>query len=64
MVSNISETDVVVVANSIKKKLTTEQVNKVILMYPHEEECDTTGTWNLIVENCIHQVLSDEKVVQ
>lgn len=57
MVSNISETDVVVVANSIKKKLTTEQVNKVILMYPHEEECDSTGTWNLIVEHCIHQVL-------
>jgi hypothetical protein len=57
MVSNISETDVVVVANSIKKKLTTEQVNKVILMFPHEEECDTTGTWNLIVEHCIHQVL-------
>ena len=59
MVSTISETDVVVVANSIKKKLTQEQVNKVILMYPHEEECDSTGTWNLIVENCIYQVLND-----
>lgn len=63
MVSNISETDVLVVANSIKKNLTTDQVNKVILMYPHEEECDPTGTWNLIVEHCIYSIL-DEKVVR
>jgi len=61
MVSNISETDVLVVANSIKKKLTIEQVNKVILMYPHEEECDPTGTWDLIVENCIYQVINDKQ---
>jgi hypothetical protein len=64
MVSNISEIDVVVVANSIRKKLTTGQVNKVILMYPHEEEADPTATWDLIVENCIYQVLGDEKAVQ
>lgn len=63
MVSNIGRTDVLVVANSINKQLTEEQVNKVILMYPHEEECDPTGTWNLIVEDCIYSIL-DEKVIK
>jgi len=57
MVSNISEIDVVVVANSIKKSLTTEQVNQVLAMYADEEESDPSATWNLIVENCIYQVL-------
>ena len=60
MVSNIGRTDVLVVANSINKQLTEEQVNKVILMYPHEEECDPTETWNLIVENCIYQVINED----
>lgn len=59
MVSTITETDVQVVANSLKIKLSEEQVNKVMLMYPHEEESDPTGTWNLIVENCIYQVIND-----
>lgn len=63
MVSNIGRTDVLVVANSINKKLTEEQINKVILMYPHEEECDPTGTWNLIVEHCIYSIL-DEKILK
>lgn len=58
MVSNISREDVLIVGHSINKKLTEEQVNKVLHMYPHEEECDPTGTWNLIVEHCIHQVLN------
>ena len=59
MVSTITETDIQVVANSLKIKLSEEQVNKVMLMYPHEEESDPTGTWNLIVENCIYQVIND-----
>ena len=58
MVSNISKDDVILVSYSIKKSLTDEQVNQVLAMYPHEEECDPTGTWNLIVEHCIHQVLN------
>jgi len=59
MVSNIGRTDVLVVANSINKKLTEDQVNKILLMYPHEEECDPTGTLNLIVEHCIYSVLDE-----
>jgi hypothetical protein len=58
MVSNISREDVLIVGHSINKRLTEEQVNKVLHMYPHEEECDPTGTWNLIIEHCIHQVLN------
>lgn len=61
MVTTISEIDVLAVADSINKKITTEQVNRVILMYPHEEECDPNGTWNLIVEHCIYQVLNGER---
>ncbi len=58
MVSTISREDVLLVGLSINKRLTEEQVNKIILMYPHEEECDPSGAWNLIVEHCIHQVLN------
>ena len=64
MVSNISRTDVLVVANSIKKQLTEQQVNQILSMYNYEEEADPTATWNLIVENCIYQVIDDKKTVQ
>ena len=64
MVSNISRTDVLVVANSIKKQLTEQQINQILSMYNHEEEADPTATWNLIVENCIYQVIDDKKTDQ
>lgn len=58
MVSNIDEQDIITVAKSINKELTAEQISKVLHMYPHEEECDPTGNWNLIVEHCIYQVIN------
>lgn len=58
MVSNINEQDVLEIASALNITLTKEQVNKVTHMYQHEEECDTTGTWDLIVENCIYQVIN------
>lgn len=58
MVSNIDEQDVLEIANALNIILTKEQVNKVTHMYLHEEECDPTATWNLIVENCIYQVIN------
>ena len=58
MVSNVDNEDVLSVASELNINLTDEQVNKIVLMYPHEEECDPTGTWNLIVENCIYQVIN------
>ena len=60
MVSTIDKEDVLNVAQSINKELTEEQVTKVLHMYPHEEECDATGTWNLIVEHCIYQVINED----
>lgn len=59
MVSTIDKEDVLNIAQSINKELTEEQVNKVLHLYQHEEECDTTSTWDLIVENCIYQVLNE-----
>jgi hypothetical protein len=57
MVSTIRKDDVILVSHSIKKSLTPEQVNQVLAMYAGEEESDPSATWNLIVENCIYQVL-------
>ena len=59
MVSNIDREDVIMLATRMSLTLTEEQVNKVLHVYPHEEECDPLGTWELIVENCIHQVIND-----
>ena len=59
MVSNIDTEDVLDVAQRINRELTPEQVNKVIHLFQYEEECDTTSTWDLIVENCIYQVISE-----
>jgi hypothetical protein len=63
MVSIIGRQDVILVASSIKKNLTEQQIGQVLSIYKHEEESDPTATWNLIVENCIYQVIRDEKVV-
>lgn len=57
MVSNINREDVIQVAESLMIPLTEEQINQVMHLYPHEEECDPTSTWELIVENCIHQIV-------
>lgn len=56
-VSNISELDVKIVASKMRVDLNNQQIDKVISIYNHEEECDPNGNWNEIVENCIHQVL-------
>jgi uncharacterized protein YpuA (DUF1002 family) len=58
MVSNIDEQDVLAVAKNINLNLTDKQVNDVLHLYQHEEECDPTGNWDLIVENCIYQVIN------
>jgi hypothetical protein len=57
MVSNIDRKDVIRVAESLMIPLTEDQINEVLHMYPHEEECDPSGTWDLIVENCIYQIV-------
>jgi hypothetical protein len=57
MVSNIDREDVIRVAESLMIPLTEDQINEVLHMYPHEEECDPSSTWDLIVENCVYQIV-------
>lgn len=57
MVSNIDREDILNVAKSINVFLTEEQINGVFQMYNHEEECDPTATWDLIIENCIYKLI-------
>ncbi len=57
MVSNIEKQDVLNVAEDLFITLTEDQVNQVLNMYSHEEECDPTSSWVEIVENCIYQIV-------
>ena len=57
MVSNISVEDIINVAKSINISLTEDEINGVLQMYNHEEDCDPSATWDLIIENCIYQLI-------
>jgi uncharacterized protein YpuA (DUF1002 family) len=59
MVSNIEREDVISVADNLGVKLTDKQIDKVIAMYNHEEECDPNSNWIEIVKNCINFILND-----
>lgn len=59
MVIGVEPEDVMRVADDLNISLTEQQVNKVLHIYAHEEECDPSATWELIVENCIYNVLND-----
>ena len=59
MVIGIDKEDVINVSNDLNITLTEEQISKVMHLYSHEEECDVTATWDLIIENCIYQVIND-----
>lgn len=53
----IDKEDVIDVAESINVSLSQKQINQVLDMYNHEEECDPTGNWRYITEHCIRQVI-------
>lgn len=58
----ISENDVQFVAGTIfNRVLTPEQVAIVLERYPSAEEEDPGATWNLIVENIIHQIFIEDE---
>ena len=54
----LSKEDVLQVAKSINVTLTDEQITEVLKIYPAEQEQDPTGTWNLVIENCIYQIIN------
>lgn len=52
----ISADDVYRVANDLCIGITDEQVHEVLDRYPSEQDEDPTATWNLVVENIIHNL--------
>ena len=52
----IDKDDVYKVANDLCIGLTDEQVKEVLELYPSEQEEDPSATWNLVVENIIHNL--------
>lgn len=52
----ITKEDVLQVANELGYLPTDSQIQNVIDLYPSEQELDPTGTWNLVVEQCLNSV--------
>ena len=55
----ITRLDVIEVANQIGKTLTESDIDEVLAIYPSEQDNDPTATWNLVIENCIYNVVND-----
>jgi len=55
----IQKEDVVQVATSIKQVLTEQEIAEAIERYPFAEEQDPTGTWNLILEQVIYELIDE-----
>jgi hypothetical protein len=54
----VNEEDVWRVADSVGiKELTSEQIKKVINLYPSEQREDLGATWNLVVEKILYDIL-------
>jgi hypothetical protein len=51
--------DVLRVAQNLDLPITLDQAREVIDMYPAEQENDPTATWDLVVENCLYNLLND-----
>jgi hypothetical protein len=57
----ITRLDVIEVANSLGFELTEAEIDEVLTIYPAEEDNDPTATWDLIVENCIYNVINNRE---
>jgi len=51
----ITKEDIKDVAESINVELTNAEINWVLSQYEDAQEQDPSGTWDLVVENLIHQ---------
>jgi len=51
--------DVLQVAQRLDLPITLDQAREVLELYPAEQENDPTGTWDLVVENCLYNLLND-----
>ena len=52
----ISTEDVYKVANSLGIGITDAQIEKVLELYPSEQEDDQSATWDLVVEKIIYDL--------
>ena len=55
--------DVKAVAKSLKMELSDDQITKVMELYPSDQDQDPTATWDLVVENCIYQVITIDTII-
>jgi len=58
MVSNIDREDIIKVASEMNIPLDDSQVNRVLHLYQHEEECSVDCDWEFIVNDCILQIVT------
>ena len=54
----ITRLDVIEVGNQIGKCLSESDIDEVLAIYPNEQDNDPTATWNLVIENCIYNVIN------
>jgi hypothetical protein len=52
----ITAPDVINVAESIKKAVTSEMISEVIKRYPFAQKQDPTANWSLVVEQLVYEV--------
>lgn len=57
----ITRLDIIEVANRLGFELTEAEIDEVLSIYPAEEDNDLTATWDLIVENCIYNVINNRE---
>ncbi len=57
-IANIIEEDVVFVAQSIGKELTSDEIELILKIYPDAQIDDPTSTWDLVIENIIYSITS------
>ena len=54
--ANIIEEDVIAIAQSIGKELTSDEIDQVLEIYPDAQIDDPTSTWYLVIENIIYSI--------
>jgi Ca2+-binding EF-hand superfamily protein len=57
----IGKEDVLQVAKSLKQELTEAEVQEVINRYPFEQDDDPGGTWNLVVEKIMYDLIEERE---
>lgn len=55
----ITPEDVQGVADFLKRKLTQDQIQKVVELYPGEQEEDPSAVWYLVVEKIIYDLVEN-----